>query len=276
MARSRILTGLKRVRSAVATDRPRQQISARCIRSTAARSGRAMLELLLPPRCVWCQAESDEMLDGFLLCTECQQQLAGTVVSRCPRCGAAGMASDAGTCMSCSGRRLRFDHVVPLGSYSGVLRECVLTMKRPRHEPLSAAMAELLFARQGIQLSEAKADAVLPVPMHWMRRIVRRANSPELIADRLATRLGVPLLHRALRRVRYTRRQGPMLRTQRLANVQGAFRLQADAQIRGKRLILVDDVLTSGATCDEVAKVLKRAGVASVTVAVLARADSIR
>jgi len=178
--------------------------------------------------------------------------------------------------MICRSRRLRFDRVVSLGSYTGALRDCVLTMKRPRHESLSAAMGDLLFARQGERLVEAKADAVLPVPMHWLRRIVRRANSPELLAAALAAQLDVPLLHRALRRVRNTRKQGPMLRTGRLQNVRDAFRLQADAQVRGKRMIVVDDVLTTGATCDEVAKVLKRAGAAAVTVAVLARADSPR
>ena len=216
------------------------------------------------------------MTGGLLLCDECQQLLEGPAVSRCARCGAAAAALDGAKCIFCDRRSLRFDRVVTLGSYAGALRDCVLTMKRPRHESLSAAMAELLFARQGVQLAESGADAVLPVPMHWMRRIVRRANSAELIADRLAARLGIPLLHRALRRVRYTRRQGPMLRTQRLANVRGAFRLQDDAPVRGKRLIIVDDVLTTGATCDEVAKVLKRAGAAAVTVAVVARADTIR
>ena len=86
--------------------------------------------------------------------------------------------------------------------------------------------------------------------------------------------MNLPLEDAALRRVRNTRRQGPMLRTERLRNVRGAFRLRPDAKVRGKRLLLVDDVLTTGATCDEIAKVLRRAGAAAVTVAALARADA--
>ena len=111
--------------------------------------------------------------------------------------------------------------------------------------------------------------------LHWTRRIVRRTNSAELIAAAIARGLGVPLAHRAIARVRVTRRQGPMLRSHRLLNVRGAFRLREGFAVRGRRLILVDDIMTTGATCDEVAKVLKRAGAALVTVAVLARADSI-
>ena len=110
--------------------------------------------------------------------------------------------------------------------------------------------------------------------MHWARRLVRRANNAELIAAALAARLELPIWHRSLRRVRNTRKQGPMLRTQRLKNVRGAFRLLPEFDVHGKRLIIVDDVLTTGATCDEIAKILKRAGAASVTVAVLARAET--
>ena len=116
---------------------------------------------------------------------------------------------------------------------------------------------------------------MLPVPMHWMRRVVRRTNSAELIAAAVAQGLDVPLAHRALGRVRWTRKQGPMLRTQRMQNVRRAFRLSERVPVRGRRLILVDDIMTTGATCDEVAKILKRAGAAAVTVAVLARADTI-
>jgi ComF family protein len=180
------------------------------------------------------------------------------------------------TCADCHGRKLRFDGVVPLGSYKGDLRECVLRLKRPGHESLAAATAGLLYARHADQLVGTKVDAVLPVPMHWARRLVRRANSAELLGAALAARLRVPLLHRAMRRVRNTRKQGPMLRTERLQNVRGAFRLAEDVPLRGKSLLVVDDVLTTGATCDEIAKVLKRAGAATVTIAVLARAEGAR
>ena len=242
-----------------------------------AEAHRSALELILPLRCTWCGAEPDELLGGIMLCEACQQLLAGPASQRCARCGMS-VSSDpkAAFCAHCGGRRLRFDRVLPLGSYVGALRECVLRLKRPGHEALAAATGALLWARQAGMLADAAADAILPVPMHWARRLLRRTNSPELVAGTLAARLQLPVWHRVLRRSRHTRKQGPMLRTQRLRNVRGAFRLRDDVDVRGKRLILVDDVLTTGATCDEVARVLRRAGAAHITVAVLARADTPR
>jgi ComF family protein len=220
--------------------------------------------------------ESADFPPEILLCADCQKLLAGAETSRCPRCGSAVSSAGPQACADCQGRELRFDGVLPLGSYKGDLRECVLKLKRPGHESLAVATAGLLYARHAEQLGGAKVDAVLPVPMHWARRLVRRANNAELLAATLATRLRAPMLHRAMRRVRNTRKQGPMLRTERLQNVRGAFRLAEDVAVQGKKLLVVDDVLTTGATCDEIAKTLKRAGATTVTIAVLARADSAR
>ncbi|MES1213327.1 MAG: phosphoribosyltransferase family protein, partial [Singulisphaera sp.] len=165
--------------------------------------------------------------------------------------------------------------VVTLGSYSKTLRECVLRLKAPGHEALAAAMGRLLAERARASQFYPRPDAVVAVPMHWARRFVRRANNAELIAVALAAALQIPCWHRALRRIRNTRKQGPMLRTQRLRNVRGAFRLQPEFDVYGKHLLVVDDVLTTGATCNEIAKMLKRSGAASVAVAVLSRADTI-
>jgi ComF family protein len=234
---------------------------------------RAAIALVLPPRCLWCHVESDAMPHEIMLCAECQRLLAGAEVPRCVRCGGR-LATPSGACAHCHGVRLRFDSVVALGSHAAALRECVLRLKHRGQESLAIAIANLLFERRRDLLAQAQAEAVLPVPMHWGRRLVRRANNPELLAATLAARMNLPLEDAALRRVRNTSRQGPMLRTERLRNVRGAFRLRPDAKLRGKRLLLVDDVLTTGATCDEIAKVLRRAGAAAVTVAVLARADA--
>ena len=236
-------------------------------------AGRVFANLVFPPRCAWCAAEADEWPGGIMLCDECRRLLAGPAVIRCSRCGAA-LAVVGGACADCHGRARHFDGVVPLGTYAAALRECVLRLKRAGHESLATVMGQLLFAEHQQPLAAARADAILPVPMHWLRRVSRRANSAELLAATLARKLDLPLLHRPLRRIRNTRQQGPMLRTERLHNVRGAFRLDSEIQVTGKRLLLVDDVLTTGATCDEIAKILKRAGAAAVVVAVLARSEA--
>ncbi|HVU87158.1 MAG TPA: ComF family protein [Pirellulales bacterium] len=239
-----------------------------------ARAARAALELVLPPRCAWCLADSPSVAAGTLLCEVCRREMLGQGTDRCPRCAGA-IAGPAARCPHCHDRRLYFDHVLALGSYTDTLRQCVLRLKGPGNEALAKAMGQLL-AQQAQALQLEKPDAVIAVPMHWGRRLVRRANNAELIAAALATRLRVPLWHRAVRRVRNTRKQGPMLRTERLHNMRGAFRARAEFDFAKRRILVVDDVLTTGATCDELAKVLRRAGAATVTVAVLARAETLR
>jgi ComF family protein len=178
------------------------------------------------------------------------------------------------TCAACHGVRLRFDSVVVLGDYRGQLREEVLRMKQPGQEPLSLAMGELLFAERQPQLADIRADVVAPVPMHWTRRMMRGTNSPELVAAALSRRLRIPLLKGALARRRNTRQQGSLPRGQRAANIRGAFVLSAGYDLSGASVLLVDDVMTTGATCSEAAATLLRGGAARVAVAVIARASS--
>ncbi len=147
-------------------------------------------------------------------------------------------------------------------------------MKSPHGEPLAMTMGRLLAAERGERLREVRAEVVLPVPMHWTRRWHRGTNSPELLARELARWLRVPLAPRALVRCRRTRKQNELLPEERPANIRGAFRLSAPRRVRGRRVLLIDDVLTTGATAQEATSVLLAGGAADVAVAVLARAES--
>jgi ComF family protein len=110
--------------------------------------------------------------------------------------------------------------------------------------------------------------------MHWAKRLFRGVNSTELMADCLGRKLGVPVV-RSVVRSRYTGPQKDLLPRERFRNVRGAFRLRRSDRQRWQdsRLLLVDDILTTGATCSEVARLLKQAGAAAVAVVVVARAD---
>ena len=167
---------------------------------------------------------------------------------------------------------MRFARAVALGNYEGLLRNAVLRMKRDTEEPLSAALAELLFQRREAALAALAADVVVPAPMYWLRRLARGTNSPEIVAERLARRLRLPCVPRMIRRLRNTRPQGALARQERLENVRGAFRLRHGCDVSGARVLLVDDILTTGATCGEIARQLLTAGAVEVSVAVLARA----
>ncbi len=108
--------------------------------------------------------------------------------------------------------------------------------------------------------------------MHWVRRLARGTNAPEVLAERLAQRLGVPFFPLLARR-RHTAPQSSLPRAARLTNLRRAFRLRPSYHCQGARVLLVDDVLTTGTTCGEAASTLLRRGAASVSVAVLARAE---
>jgi ComF family protein len=125
----------------------------------------------------------------------------------------------------------------------------------------------------------AEADALVPVPLHWRRSWARRFNQSALLATAISAESGVPVTAGALKRVKATAQQVGLSRSERAANVQGAFRVPeaGKSAVAGRRLVLVDDVLTSGATVEGCARALLRAGAQNVDVLIFARvADPVR
>jgi len=244
------------------------------LRRWATRCGTAGLNLLLPPRCVCCDADLLANPGKILLCQPCQSALAPVDWRGCPRCGAP-VPSDqriGSRCPFCHTSRLWFDTVVPLGSYHGGLSRVVLRMKGPSQSPLAVAMGQLLAHCRAPQLVDLRADLVVPVPMYWTRRLSRGTNSPDIIAEQLVGCLKGGRASGVLARCRNTLPQKGLPPQKRFHNVRGAFRVRRGYNLQGRRVLLVDDTLTTGATCSEAARVLKRAGAAMVAVAVVARA----
>ncbi len=237
--------------------------------------GRLGLRLLFPPRCASCDLDLEDAPGDLLLCDDCQQMLGPPSWRFCRRCGAAAIPGElpAATCPRCEGQRLHFDAVLSLGHYHGGLRPAVLKMKHRQGETLAVALAELLVRRRRAVLEAFRPHLVLPVPMHWWRRLGRGFNSPDVLAQVLARALRVPWSPELLVRRRNTLPQMRLAPKMRFQNLRGALRLRADDAIAGRRILLVDDILTTGATCSEAARVLKQADAAWVGVAVLARAE---
>jgi ComF family protein len=230
--------------------------------------------LLFPPRCALCDGELATARDGRL-CAACQFRLLPTSPPRCPRCALTlrqALMTEAG-CPQCIAERFQFSRAWALGDYAGELRDAVLRMKHAREEPLSAAMAELVWHRLGGELLATQPDLVAAVPMHWVRRWFRGTNSAAILAESLARRLGVRLASGLLVRRRFTRRQSGLSPAERLANVRGAFRLRRASRFAGKSVLLIDDILTTAATTNEIARLLVRAGAREVGVVVVARVD---
>ncbi len=246
--------------------------------SAANRSARAMLDrsvdLVFPPHCALCRVACP---GPILLCDDCRP----TVIDRlpaCPRCAADVPETLAGgsSCPQCRRPAPQFQFAVRLGRYAGALRSAILAIKHGSAEPLAAALGRLLADERGDILAAQHFDVVVPIPMHWTRRLVRGINNPDVLARRLAERLGIPAAGHLLRRRRHTRPQTGLTRGFRLDNVRGAFRARRHADLPGARVLVVDDVMTTGATAGEAARELRAAGAEFVGAAVLARADSAR
>jgi ComF family protein len=236
--------------------------------------GRGLLNLALPPRCLRCDSDVPPGSEIFL-CQPCVQAVAPEL-GPCCRCGALlpEVHFSADECPACKDFSLKFNFVCPLGMYKGALRDLVLKTKRLSAEALSLTIGRLLAQRLNEKLAAFRPDAVIPIPMHWTKRFFRGINSPEILAECLGRKLGAPVV-RSLVRCRYTRPQKEIPPRERFRNVRGAFRLRRKDAKRWQdaRLLLVDDILTTGATCSEAARLLKHSGAAAVGVAVVARAD---
>ncbi len=162
-----------------------------------------------------------------------------------------------------------FDAAYCFGFYEGALRELIHLLKYDGMKPLAGPLSAYLS--RALPLDE-RFDAVVPMPLHWRRRFQRGFNQAAVLAKDVARRRKIPVLN-AVRRVRDTRTQTGLTNAKRRENVSGAFRAGPGRPLEGLRILLVDDVMTTGATGSACASALKRAGAKSVTMLTLARVD---
>ncbi len=236
-----------------------------------------VVDLLVPAACPLCGRdfvdlpEGEERWSAQSLCPDCAAPFVARLAWACRRCAAPLPAVPELPCAYCRQRHYRFEATVALGLYRGRIRQAVLKMKYGFHESLTLSIGELLARRLAEDDWLGSVDLVTPVPLHYWKRLVRGASAPELLAEVVGRRGAVPLAPHLLRCRRRTRKQGMLLPGERLANVRGAFEVAADYDIKDARVLLVDDVMTTGATANEAARALLEAGAASVRIATVAR-----
>lgn len=233
------------------------------------------LNLALPPLCPACR----ELVAGNGLCASCWSKLALIERPYCERLGIP-FAYDPGPgvlSMQAIADPPAYARARAAVRYDEVARTLVHALKYGDRLDL-APTAGRWMARAGRDLLQ-DADALVPVPLHWRRLWARRFNQSALLAKAIAAESGVPIAEHALRRVKATAQQVGLSQKERAGNVQGAFGVPAEgkAEVKGRRLVLIDDVLTSGATADACARTLLRAGASQVDVLVFARVvDAVR
>ena len=238
-------------------------------RNLGASASRLALDVALPTLCVACR----EPVAGEGVCAACWSQLAFIAPPYCPRLGIP-FVYDPGPdllSMQAIADPPAYQRARAAVRYDKVAKTLVHALKYQDRTDLAPTMGRWM-ARAGHELLN-EADLLVPVPLHWRRAWSRRYNQSGALAQVIARQTGVTVSRDALRRVRPTQQQIGLSRSERATNVQGAFKVSQDktTDVQGRRVILIDDVLTSGATVDACARALLRAKAAQVDVLVFAR-----
>ena len=232
-----------------------------------------LLDLIFPPLCHACKcfiARGEKVH----LCPACRADFTPIRSPLCTVCGKpflteGGMDHLCGSCLS---HPPPFDAARAAFLFQGTVRELIHRYKYNRHIQLRRPLGLLLAEMLAPDVTKWEADLLLPVPLHRRRLRKRGFNQAALLVELLAREWRLPLERHLLQRVRWTEPQVNLPAPARPGNVKGAFALKSGAEVSGKRIILVDDVFTTGSTIAECSRVLKRAGATAVFAVTLARA----
>lgn len=243
-----------------------------------------LLNFLLPPTCHICKLPIKEYNNPYI-CRICWDKIKFIDGPVCPCCGIPFKSSVALArspdylCGTCRKQKFYFTKASALGYYEGTLSEAIHIFKYEKKQSMAKYLNNLIA--EDLLQKLAEIDVIVPVPLHKMRLTERGFNQSLLIAHHIANSIVGAGLKPAstlsidgLQRTRWTRPQIELSREERLRNVKGAFAVRDSISFKGKNLLLIDDVYTTGATVNECARVLKKAGAKEVAVFTLARVAS--
>ncbi|MEP6757114.1 MAG: ComF family protein [Chthonomonadales bacterium] len=222
-----------------------------------------LLDLLYPPRCMVCGREG-----GHPLCSKCLDAARPVPTPFCNRCMYSSLVEDVTAgCTQCGELKPVFDKVRAPATFESPIRDAVLALKYGFREsmaqPLGQMMSEYLKSEP---FGPETADLIIPVPLHSSRFRERGFNQSEALAREVSRGNSIPMSAHALIRTRRTRPQASLKLADRRANVAGAFAVRDVVEVQGKRVILIDDVLTTLFTANECSRVLRESGAKSIWV----------
>jgi ComF family protein len=234
-----------------------------------------LLGLIYPNICQICRIEAAVRKDGFI-CPQCRLGADGVKPVRPPYCTCCGLPFEGAItisfkCANCHDRKIYFRSARAAAEFSGVVKAAIHSYKYNHAIWFEVFLGRLLAEEAGPALQDGDWDWIIPIPLHWTRRLERSFNQSERLARGLSRATGIPVNARFLRRKERTGTQARLSRLERAENVKRAFAFRGAAPLNGARIVLIDDVLTTGATASACAKVLLDHGASVIDVWTIAR-----
>lgn len=231
-----------------------------------------LLSVVYPLNCFICGKRINQ--NGYSpLCAACFGRIKKLTPPFCIGCGVSLVSelTPSNICAECRGRHHSFERAWSSSNYEGVMRSCIHYLKYGKHISLASLLGRVLtdFARK--YMSMERFDCIIPVPLHSTKLREREFNQAQLLAQCLSDNFNKKLLLRTLLRIKYTIPQSELTPKERKENVKGVFAIRNPLLIKGKNILIVDDVFTTGATLEECALLLKRNGASSIETLTLAR-----
>lgn len=233
------------------------------------------LDVIYPPRCPIC--DGVRFFNEDVCCKVCREKISFVTEPFCMCCGRPLSREDREFCFDCSKKKRSYQNGLSLGVYEGALRDSIVRCKFHGRQEYASWYADEIVQLQSERLKALQADAIVPIPMHPRKERKRGYNQAALFGTELAKRLDTPMVGNILLRTRFTEPQKELNDTARLQNLLDAFAVDEIRLAEYKknhsfeRVILVDDIYTTGSTMEACARLLRKSGVtfiAPVTVAV--------
>ncbi|MCU6762692.1 DNA utilization protein GntX [uncultured Roseburia sp.] len=217
------------------------------------------LQLLYPYRCPVCDQIPDSKKISEYICPECKKKLIYIAGSYCMKCGKPLVSQEEEYCSDCIRRRHEFDAGRSLFSYQGEVRSSLYRFKYGNKRSYAFFYGSEICKQLETWIRRCGIDYLIPIPLYKKKKRKRGYNQAEVLARVLSRNLSVPVLSSGLVRVKNTSPQKELSAAERRKNLAGAFACFSES-VRGKTILLTDDIYTTGATADAAAKVLKAAG----------------
>lgn len=235
----------------------------------------AFLDLFYPRACLHCNRKLNDSYERYL-CESCKREIPYVNHSCCIRCGASlGPHITSGVkegCAACKGKYLPFNTIISATYYDDVMKTLIHKFKYARQKFLACLLNDILITNERLKEAIPDIDVIVPVPLHWLKKMLRGFNQSELLSQGIQRHFSKPIAINNLCRIKKTASQTQLSKNQRQINIHNAFFVNHPESFKGKKVLLVDDVLTTGVTASECSKKLKEAGAGAVHLLILATA----